>query len=177
MLPMISTAGAVCRREQAKTERRTMGIVMANSAMWLDGVIAGPNHEMDWMFDRHFLADGPIDLVDSVISTTAPSGARVGRPGGDQLDRLSFLNLPAACAACAVHWPQAVRVTSLPSASRLSGTDRDPRVRELIAVESYVAAVADQGKHLGVVEHDVGLQVGHTTCRRGGNKGDEQVAS
>lgn len=47
-----------------------MGIVMANSAMSLDGFIAGPNHEMDWVFDHHFLPDGPIDLVDGVISAT-----------------------------------------------------------------------------------------------------------
>src|SRR5208283_415436 len=66
---------------------------------------------------------------------------------------------------------------SLSSASRLSGIDCDPHVRELITVESYVATVADQGKHPGVVEHDVGLQVGHATCRRGGNNGAEQVAS
>jgi hypothetical protein len=41
----------------------------------------------------------------------------------------------------------------------LSGTDGDPRIGELITVESYVAAVADQGKHPGVAEHDVGLQI------------------
>lgn len=47
-----------------------MGIVMANSAMSLDGYIAGPNHEMDWVFDHQFLPDEPIDLVDNVIAAT-----------------------------------------------------------------------------------------------------------
>jgi hypothetical protein len=65
----------------------------------------------------------------------------------------------------------------LSSASRLSGIDGDPHVGELITVESYVATVADQGKHPGVAEHDVGLQVRHATCRRGGNNGAEQIAS
>ena len=62
-------------------------------------------------------------------------------------------------------------------AGRLSGIDCDPDVRKLITVESYVAAVADQGKHPGVAEHDVGLQVRHATCRRGGDNGAEKVAS
>src|SRR5215469_6078238 len=65
----------------------------------------------------------------------------------------------------------------LAPASRLSGIDGDPHVGELVTVEGYVAAVADQGKHRGVAEHDVGLKVRHATCRRGGNDGAEQVAS
>jgi dihydrofolate reductase len=47
-----------------------MGIVMANAAMSLDGFIAGPNHEMDWVFDHHFLPDGPTDVVDGIIAST-----------------------------------------------------------------------------------------------------------
>ena len=56
---------------------------------------------------------------------------------------------------------------SLSPAGRLSGTDCDPDVRELITVESYVATVADQGKHQGVAEHDVGLQVSPRCRSRG----------
>jgi dihydrofolate reductase len=47
-----------------------MGIVLANTAISLDGFIAGPNHEMDWVFDHHFLPEGPIDIIEEVIATT-----------------------------------------------------------------------------------------------------------
>jgi dihydrofolate reductase len=47
-----------------------MGIVMANAAMSLDGFIAGPNHEMDWVFDHHLLPDGPVEVVKGVIAST-----------------------------------------------------------------------------------------------------------
>jgi hypothetical protein len=32
-----------------------MGIVLASTAISLDGFVAGPNHEIDWVFDHHFL--------------------------------------------------------------------------------------------------------------------------
>ena len=51
-----------------------MGIVLASTAISLDGFIAGPNHEMDWVFDHHFLPEGPIDIVEEVIALR--SGAR-----------------------------------------------------------------------------------------------------
>ncbi len=47
-----------------------MGIVVASTAISLDGFIAGPNHEMDWVLDHHFLPEGPIDIVDDLIATT-----------------------------------------------------------------------------------------------------------
>jgi dihydrofolate reductase len=47
-----------------------MGIVLANTAISLDGFIAGPNHEMDWVFDHDFLPEGPIDIIEEVIATT-----------------------------------------------------------------------------------------------------------
>jgi dihydrofolate reductase len=47
-----------------------MGFVLANTAISLDGFIAGPNHEMDWVFDHHFLPEGPIDIIEEVIATT-----------------------------------------------------------------------------------------------------------
>jgi dihydrofolate reductase len=47
-----------------------MGIVLANTAISLDGFIAGPNHEMDWVFDHHFLPEGPIDIIEELIATT-----------------------------------------------------------------------------------------------------------
>lgn len=47
-----------------------MGIVMANAAISLDGFIAGPDHEMDWVFDHDFLPDEPVEEVDAVIAST-----------------------------------------------------------------------------------------------------------
>jgi dihydrofolate reductase len=47
-----------------------MGIVLASTAISLDGFIAGPNHEMDWVFDHHFLPEGPIDIIEELIATT-----------------------------------------------------------------------------------------------------------
>lgn len=35
-----------------------MGIVMVNAAISLDGFIAGPNHEMDWVFDPRLRPGG-----------------------------------------------------------------------------------------------------------------------
>jgi hypothetical protein len=37
-----------------------MGIVMANTSISIDGFVAGPNHEMDWIFDHDFLLKVPI---------------------------------------------------------------------------------------------------------------------
>lgn len=47
-----------------------MGIVMVNAAMSLDGYIAGPNHQMDWVFDHEFMPDEPIGVVDDIIAST-----------------------------------------------------------------------------------------------------------
>jgi dihydrofolate reductase len=47
-----------------------MARVIVNAAMSLDGYIAGPRHEMDWIFDHPFLPDAPIHLIDDVIAST-----------------------------------------------------------------------------------------------------------
>lgn len=47
-----------------------MGIVLVSTTLSLDGFIAGPNHEMDWIFDSQFLPDEPIEAIDRVIHTT-----------------------------------------------------------------------------------------------------------
>lgn len=47
-----------------------MGKVMVNAAMSLDGYIAGPNHELGWVFDHGFLPDEPVGIVDEVIAST-----------------------------------------------------------------------------------------------------------
>ena len=54
-----------------------MGAVVVSTAMSLDGFVAGPNHEMDWIFDSGFLPDEDAAAgsagdgsVDELIQTT-----------------------------------------------------------------------------------------------------------
>jgi dihydrofolate reductase len=47
-----------------------VGHVLVNTSVTLDGFIAGPNHEMDWIFDNNFLPHEPIAIVDEIIATT-----------------------------------------------------------------------------------------------------------
>ena len=47
-----------------------MGIVLASTTISIDGFIAGPHHEMDWVFDHQFLPEGPIDVIEELIATT-----------------------------------------------------------------------------------------------------------
>jgi dihydrofolate reductase len=61
-----------------------MGIVLVNAAMSLDGFIAGPHHEMDWIFDHKFLPDGPIDVVEDLIAST---GAMLSGRGSYEVGR------------------------------------------------------------------------------------------
>jgi hypothetical protein len=60
-----------------------MGIVMANTSISIDGFVAGPNHEMDWIFDHDFLPKGPIEVIDEVIETSGAilSGRRTYEVG------------------------------------------------------------------------------------------------
>src|SRR5881227_4349463 len=54
--------------------------------MSLDGFIAGPNDEMDWVFEH--AADVPAQLVDGVIATTgAILGGRRGYEVGRRAER------------------------------------------------------------------------------------------
>jgi dihydrofolate reductase len=46
------------------------GSVVVSSTMSLDGFIAGPDHDMDWMFDGDFLPDEPSATVEELIRTT-----------------------------------------------------------------------------------------------------------
>jgi dihydrofolate reductase len=47
-----------------------MGSVLVNSTVSLDGFVAGPRHEMDWIFDDGFIPDEPSAVIDDVIRTT-----------------------------------------------------------------------------------------------------------
>lgn len=47
-----------------------MGVVMVSTTMSLDGFIAGPNHEMDWVFDHGFVPEGTVDVIDEMIAST-----------------------------------------------------------------------------------------------------------
>lgn len=45
-----------------------MGIVRVSTTMSLDGYVAGPDHDMDWVFE--YGSDVPGDVVDDLIETT-----------------------------------------------------------------------------------------------------------
>ena len=63
-----------------------MADVLAHTTMSLDGFIAGPNDEMDWVFEH--AADVPAALVDDVIATTgAILGGRRGYEVGRRAER------------------------------------------------------------------------------------------
>src|SRR6266508_2321317 len=63
-----------------------MANVLANTTMSLDGFIAGPNDEMDWVFE--YSGDVPAELVDEVIATTgAILGGRRGYEVGRRAER------------------------------------------------------------------------------------------
>lgn len=47
-----------------------MGIVPVNTTVSLDGFVAGPGHEMDWVFDSGFLRDEPVPEIEEVIERT-----------------------------------------------------------------------------------------------------------
>jgi dihydrofolate reductase len=47
-----------------------MGIVLVSTTVSLDGFIAGPDHEMDWIFDHGYLPEEPVAAVEEVIRTT-----------------------------------------------------------------------------------------------------------
>lgn len=63
-----------------------MASVLVHTTMSLDGFIAGPNHEMDWVFD--YAGDVPAGLIDEVIATTgAILGGRHGYEVGRRAER------------------------------------------------------------------------------------------
>jgi len=62
------------------------GIVVVNAARSLDGCVAGPHHEMDWVFDHHFLPDERIDAIENVIAST---GAILSGRGSYDVGRAS----------------------------------------------------------------------------------------
>jgi dihydrofolate reductase len=63
-----------------------MAKVLAHTTMSLDGFIAGPNDEMDWVFE--YAHDVPAALVDEVIVTTgAILGGRRGYEVGRRAER------------------------------------------------------------------------------------------
>jgi dihydrofolate reductase len=47
-----------------------MGHVLVNTTVTLDGFIAGPDHEMDWIFDGNFLPEAPILVIEEIIAAT-----------------------------------------------------------------------------------------------------------
>jgi dihydrofolate reductase len=41
-----------------------------STTLSLDGFVAGPNHEMDWVFDNQFLPDEPVAAAEELIEQT-----------------------------------------------------------------------------------------------------------
>ena len=63
-----------------------MAKVLAQTTMSLDGFIAGPTDEMDWVFD--YAGDVPAAMIDEVIATTgAILGGRRGYEVGRRAER------------------------------------------------------------------------------------------
>jgi dihydrofolate reductase len=63
-----------------------MATVLVHTTMSLDGFIAGPDDEMDWVFE--YAGDVPSELIDHVIGTTgAILGGRRGYEVGRRADR------------------------------------------------------------------------------------------
>ncbi len=61
-----------------------MGIVLVNAMMSLDGFIAGPNDEMDWVFEYPVAPNAPDEAAEEVIRTT---GAVLGGRRGYEVGR------------------------------------------------------------------------------------------
>jgi len=66
-----------------------MGIVLVNAMMSLDGFIAGPNDEMDWVFEYPVAPNAPDeaaspDLADGALEQEDSASARDRGPRSDQ---------------------------------------------------------------------------------------------
>lgn len=63
-------------------------IVLAHTTMSLDGYIAGPDHDMDWIFDSGVELEGDLTAVDEVIASTgAILSGRNGYEVGERATR------------------------------------------------------------------------------------------
>lgn len=129
-----------------------MGVVVARSAISIDGFIAGPNHEMDWIFDHDFMPEGPVAAVDDLIETSGAilSGRHTYEVGqGSTRDETS--------AAFGGRWagPEFVLTHRPPSEPPPSGlTFLSGDIREAVAA----ALAAAQGKNLLILGADVTQQ-------------------
>jgi hypothetical protein len=64
-----------------------MGIVLVNAAVSLDGFIAGPNHEMDWIFDHELLLSEPIEPIETIDDVPRMTGAILAGRGRYEVGR------------------------------------------------------------------------------------------
>src|SRR5438067_5495828 len=78
--------GSLWSQTSRLSSRLPVASVLANTTMSLDGFIAGPNDQMDWVFEH--AADVPAALIDEVIATTgAILGGRRGYEVGRRAER------------------------------------------------------------------------------------------
>jgi hypothetical protein len=73
---------AVPGRAEHTIAEVSMASVLVHTMMSLDGFIAGPNHEMDWVFEH--AGEVPAPLIEEVIATT---GAILGGRRGYEVGR------------------------------------------------------------------------------------------
>jgi dihydrofolate reductase len=137
-----------------------MGIVRVSAAMSLDGFIAGPNHEMDWVFEH---GAGSDELVKELIETT---GAILAGRGSYDVGRRSTRSETSAPFGGAWSGPQFVLTHNPPddegdeSITFISGDIRSAVGTALDAAEGknvllFGGDVANQCLDAGLVDEFV----------------------
>src|SRR4051794_35462512 len=135
-----------------------MGIVRVSTTMSLDGFMAGPNHEMDWVFEH--AADAPPELTQELIDTT---GAILAGRGSYDVGRSSTRRETSAPFGGRWSGPQLVLTHNPPddeedpSITFISGDIRDAVGQALEAaggrnVLIFGANTADQAVEAGLVD-------------------------
>ena len=135
-----------------------MALVRVTTTTSLDGYMAGPDHDMDWVFD--YASDTPADLVDELIETT---GAILAGRGSYDVGRDSTRQETSAPFGGRWSGPQLVLThdppddEADPSIVFISGEIADAVARSLEAAAGrnvlvFGANVADQAIAAGVVD-------------------------
>ncbi len=94
------------------------GPVVVNASISLDGYIAGPHHEMDWVFDHQFLPTTALDGVEMMIAST---GAIIAGRGSHDVGERSLRAETSRAFGGRWAGPESVLTHRPPSASPLDG--------------------------------------------------------
>jgi|SRR5215211_2715415 len=135
-----------------------MALVRVTTSLSLDGYMAGPDHDMDWVFD--YAADAPTDVVDEMIETTgtilAGRGSyNVGRGSRRQETSAPFGGRWSGPQLVLTHDPPDDEAD--PSITFISGDIRDAVAQSFQAAAGknvliFGASIADQALAAGVVD-------------------------